>query len=127
MGNKSSKMRSEVKDVGVSDLERGEGPGAQPPPPLIAQRRHKYNAPPPLQLPGQTLEPDLEAGVGGYSSQPPRTKFPDVAPVDASVPPPRKKSRGWFAFLKRDKDKTTQLPPDIQLTRPQLAAARPRA
>jgi len=127
MGNKSSKMRSEVKDVGVSDLERGEGPGAQPPPPLIAQRRHKYNAPPPLQLPGQTLEPDLEAGVGGYSSQPPRTKFPDVAPVDASVPPPRKKSRGWFAFLKRDKDKTTQLPPDIQLTRPQPAAAQPAA
>jgi hypothetical protein len=123
MGNKSSKARSEAKDVAqVLDLERGEGPGVHSPPPLIAQRRHKYSAPPPLQLPGQTLEPDLEAGTGGYSSQPPRAKIPDIAPDNASVQPPRKKSRRWFAFLRRDADRTSQLPPDIQLVRPQPAA-----
>lgn len=128
MGNKSSKSPSAASaGPGVVDLERGEGHGSHPPPTQLAQRRHKYNPPPPLQLPGQTHELDLEAGGGGgFAAQPPRMKFPEVAPVNASGQPPRKKSRGWFSFLRRGGDKTAQLPPDIQmLTKP--AAALPAA
>ena len=120
MGNKSSKSVKETPQA--VDLERGDG--ARAPAPQVAQRRHKYNAPPPppLQLPGQALEADLEAGVGGYSSQQPRMKFPEVAPVNSGAQPPRKKSRGWFSFLKRDGSRAAQLPPDVQmLTKPAVA------
>ena len=124
MGNKSSKARSDAKQsTQVVDLERGEV--SRPAAPQIAQRRHKYNAPPPLQLPGQAIETDLEAGIGGYSSPPPRLKIPKIASDDPiSQQPTRKKSRGWFSFLKRDGNKSTQLPLDVQLlTKPAAAQA----
>ena len=113
MGNKSSKPSKDKPQAQVIDLERGESTDARAPAPQPAQRRHKYNAPPPppLQLPGQALEQDLEAGVGGYSSQQPRVKFPEVAPA----PPPRKKNRGWFSFLKREAARSSELPPDVQI------------
>ena len=124
MGNKSSKSRSEAKQATqVVDLERGEVSTLRPAAPQIAQRRHKYTAPPPLQLPGQALEPDLEAGIGGYSSPPPRLKIPKIAPDDhTSQQPMRKKSRGWFSFLRRDGGKSTQLPLDVQLSTKPAAA-----
>ena len=126
MGNKSSKSRSEAKEVAQAiDLERGEGSSLQPSAPQIAQRRHKYNAPPPLQLPGHILDADLEAGVGGYSSQPPLTKFPKIAPIDTIAQPTRKKSRRWFSFLKRGAESAAPLPPDVQLAKPAAAPAAP--
>jgi hypothetical protein len=126
MGNKNSKSRSEAKEVAQAiDLERGEGSSLQSSAPQIAQRRHKYNAPPPLQLPGQILDADLEAGVGGYSSQPPPTKFPKIAPIDTIAQPARKKSRRWFSFLRRGAESAAPLPPDVQLAKPAAAPAAP--
>ena len=117
MGNKSSTSRSALKEQpGSIDLERGEGSVLRPSAQEVAQRTRKYNPPPPLQLPGQTVETDLEAGVGGYSSQQPRINFPEINQVKTSSQPPRKKSRPWFSFLRRDDTaKASPLPADIRL------------